>query len=90
MDDGLAWPGEHTALVSQVDVLQNRINMRLDPDDARQERLADTVRGLVRPEAKDYWIDRRDAMVDAAARVFKARWTEILGSEEPRVHERKD
>jgi hypothetical protein len=77
MSHRAAWPGEDADKVAHVEVVFNRILLRLNPDAPSEHRLLDSLK-LMRDDKTQLWIDRRNGLVEAAVATFRARWTDNL------------
>jgi hypothetical protein len=77
METSTPWPGEHMPQVIQVEVLFNRTVLRLDKDVPTQRALVESLKAM-RDGKTGLWVDRRDAVVDAAVEAFRAKWVDVL------------
>jgi hypothetical protein len=70
------WPGKSEPELRKAEVLRHRIILRLDPSIEPQRALMDAL-DVLRHETAKPWLKRRDAAVDAAVGVFRARWSDV-------------
>jgi hypothetical protein len=77
MEQGATWPGRHMPQVIQVEVIFNRTVLRLDKDVPAQRALVANLEAM-RDEKTGLWVDRRDALVNAAVDAFRAKWADVL------------
>jgi len=79
MEKDITWPGEHEELVLELEVLSNRITLRLDLENEAQHKLYWSVWHLVHFSHKDPWTDRKLELMENAREVFADRWSTALG-----------
>ena len=79
MSQGLPWPGEKAELVNKVDLLYGRVLLRLDPRVAEEISLRQALEALMRTDADELWIVRRDAVIQAARHAISLRYDQVFG-----------
>lgn len=65
-------------VVTRVDVLFNRIRLRLDETRDADTRVIVAMQALMDDRSSELWIERRDALVHAAVAAFRQRWLGVF------------